>query len=173
MNTRNSALRAIDSTFNITIIFTYHENSASPFLYQDLHERIQGALQEKGYIELDLAQPEVRTDAMLRAILKRNQRENHETLTKFIDQFVNFGRLPHECREGAHHLRKSIAANARPGNVKHRILSWKWAQEPEVASGIESNNRAKASHPLVLKDLGGFAVDGSKRCLAKLPKRRE
>ncbi|KAF9032553.1 hypothetical protein BJ165DRAFT_769234 [Panaeolus papilionaceus] len=125
MNTRNSALQAIDRMAFEAPVFTYFNNSSSFHLYQDLHDRIQGALQEKQIIELDLAQHEAQTKDNLRAVLQSNQRENHKTLMKFINQFINFGQLPPGCGDAAFHLRKSIAANAHPENIKQRILFWK------------------------------------------------
>ncbi|KAF9034260.1 hypothetical protein BJ165DRAFT_1534086 [Panaeolus papilionaceus] len=172
-NTKNSALLAIDRKSYATHVFNDYTTSKSRFLYQDLHERIQGALQEKQIIELDLAQHEAQIKDNLRTILESNRRENNRTLTKFINQFVNFGELPLECRDAAYHLRKSIAANARPANIKQRILFWKWAQEPEPAEDVESNDCAVASQPLVLKDLVRFAFTASMRHVAKVFKHRK
>ncbi|KAF9032559.1 hypothetical protein BJ165DRAFT_1534975 [Panaeolus papilionaceus] len=159
-NTRKSALLAIDRRASTSSVFNEYSTSTSPLLYQDLDERIQNALQERQMIELDLAQPDAQTNANLRAILKNNQRDNHKTLTKFINQFINFGKLPPGCRDAAFHLRKSIAANTRPENIKHRVLFLKWAREPDV---IESNDCGQSSPPLGLKDIGHFAVNASKR----------
>ena len=123
---------AIDCTAYPTTVFTLYESSTSPLLYQDLHARIEGALQEKHIIELDLAQPEVRSNANLRAILKQNWRENHKTLTKFIGQFDHFGDFPPDCIEAAQDLRKSItAANVFP-DTKPRTLFAIWGMEPAV-----------------------------------------
>ncbi|KAF9032605.1 hypothetical protein BJ165DRAFT_1410776 [Panaeolus papilionaceus] len=169
MNTRNSALQAIDRiASHYTTIFGDYTASVSPQLYQDLHDRIQGALQEKQIIELDLAQTDAGTNADLRAILEGSQRENNATLTKFIDQFINYGKLPPGCRGAAYHLRKSIAVNACPKNKTQRILFWKWAQEPEPAEDVESNGHAVASQPLILKDLVHFAFDVSKHRVAEV-----
>ncbi|KAF9034256.1 hypothetical protein BJ165DRAFT_672798 [Panaeolus papilionaceus] len=168
MNTRNSALQAIDCRPMLSTAFFYYHTSTSPHLYQDLHDRIQGALQEKQIIELEMAQPEAQTNANLRAILQSNQRENHKTLTKFINQFINFGELPSGCRDAAYHLRKSILAKARPANMKQKIVFWKWAQEPELADDIKSNEHAVASQPIVLQDLSHFAINASKHHVAKV-----
>ncbi|KAF9032573.1 hypothetical protein BJ165DRAFT_1534985 [Panaeolus papilionaceus] len=174
MNTRNSALQAIDrKSLGSNRVFSNYPNSPPPHLYQDLHDHIQGALQEKQIIELDLAQPDAKTNAELRAILEGSQRENYVTLTKFINQFINYGELPSGCRDAAYHLRKSIAANAHPTNIKQRILFWKWAQEHEHANDGESDDHAEASQPLVLKDLGCFAFNASKHCVAKVFKHRK
>ncbi|KAF9032576.1 hypothetical protein BJ165DRAFT_1534987 [Panaeolus papilionaceus] len=168
MNTRNSALLAIDRWPMLISAFWYYPTSKSLHLYEDLHDHIQGALQEKQIIELDMAQPEAQTNANLRAILQSNQRENHKTLTKFINQFINYGELPSGCRDAAYHLRKSILANARPANMKQKIVFWKWAQEPELADDIELNEHVAASQPIVLQDLGRFTIDASKRHVAKI-----
>ncbi|KAF9032556.1 hypothetical protein BJ165DRAFT_1534973 [Panaeolus papilionaceus] len=173
MNTRNSALHAIDHLPAFSNVFLPYETSTSPHLYQDLHDRIQGALQEKQIIELDLAQTNARTNTDLRAILEGNQRENYVTLTKFINQFINFGKLPPGCRDAAYHLRKSIAANAHPENKTQRILFWKWAQEPTPTEDVESNDWAVASQPLVLKDHGHFAFAAAKHCVAQVFKHRK
>jgi len=168
MNTRNSALQAIDCGPLFTSVFLYYRTSNALHLYGDLHDCIQGALQEKHIIELDLAQTDARTNANLRAILKQNQKDNYTTLTKFINQFINFGELPSGCRDTTYHLRKSIAANAHPTNIKQRILFWKWAQEPEHVNDSESDDFAEASQPVVLQDLDHFVVDASKCCVAKI-----
>ncbi|KAF9032562.1 hypothetical protein BJ165DRAFT_1534976 [Panaeolus papilionaceus] len=178
MNTRNSALQAIDHASSLTTVFTIDKTSASPHLYQDLHDRIQGALQEKQIIELDLAQSEVRTNVSLRAILERNWRENHKTLTKFIDQFDNFGDLPPGCEEAAQDLRKSItAANVRP-NTEPRTLFGIWELEPVIRVNRSSDGtlvgmRLSNDATDLLKDRGRLALDASKRCVAKLFKHEE
>ncbi|KAF9035837.1 hypothetical protein BJ165DRAFT_635884 [Panaeolus papilionaceus] len=139
-NTRSSALEVLDASDTGAITsLSNPTSSAAPNLYQDLHERIEGALQAKQMIESELAQPGAQTKTELRAIFERNQMENHETLTKFIAQFVNFGPLPAEFRIAAQHLRKSIAANARPANIKYRMLFWQWAQEPEISDDIDAS----------------------------------
>ncbi|KAF9035786.1 P-loop containing nucleoside triphosphate hydrolase protein [Panaeolus papilionaceus] len=141
MNTRKSAFEVLDSA--------YH------------YSRIEGALQEKQMIELELAQPEAQIDTNLSAMLEKNQRENHETLTKFIRQFVNFGPLPAEFRLAAQHLRKSIAANTTPLNLKYKWLCWQWEHEAEITADGDLNTST-----------GVLVIKGLARSLFKLPKRR-
>ncbi|KAF9032633.1 hypothetical protein BJ165DRAFT_772365 [Panaeolus papilionaceus] len=140
MNTRKSALEILnDIAYHGVDAFGKPAFAASSNLYQDLHERIECALQAKQMIEFELAQPEVQTNVGLRAVLKNNQRENQEMLTKFITQFANFNPLPAEFRLAAQHLRKSIAANTRPSNIKYRMLFWQWAHEPEISDGTDTS----------------------------------
>ncbi|KAF9036324.1 hypothetical protein BJ165DRAFT_1533162 [Panaeolus papilionaceus] len=152
MNTKSSALEVLnrEGYYAVNSFFS-PTSSASSNLYKDLHERIEGALQEKKMIESDLAQPQAQTDTELRTILERNQMENQETLTKFIRQFVNFGPLPAEFSLAAQHLRKSIAANVRPEHVKYRMLFWQWAHEPEISD--DTNISSVPSQKLSLKGL--------------------
>ncbi|KAF9034254.1 hypothetical protein BJ165DRAFT_1534082 [Panaeolus papilionaceus] len=171
MNTRNSALLAIDRKYLLNRVFPIYTTSTSPHLYQDLHDHIQNALQEKQIIELDLAQPDARSNADLRAILERNWRENHKTLTKFIDQFDNFGDLPPGCEEAAQDLCKSIiAANVCP-NTKPRTLFGRWKLEPVIRVDHLSNGTVQARLSIdatdLLKDRARLALDASKRCVAK------
>ncbi|KAF9049140.1 hypothetical protein BJ165DRAFT_1581052 [Panaeolus papilionaceus] len=113
MNTKSSALEAMDPVWDIVGSFSQSEMSASPNLYRDLHERIEGGLQAKQMIELELAQPEAQTNSELRTIFEKNQRENDETLTKFIAQLANFRSIP-KGLEGAHQrLQASIEAMHR------------------------------------------------------------
>ncbi|KAF9033875.1 hypothetical protein BJ165DRAFT_1534433 [Panaeolus papilionaceus] len=171
-NTKNSALEVLDFVYPYSLTaFSRPTSSASSNLYQDLHERIERALQAKQMIESDLAQHEAQTNADLMAILKRNQMENHESLTKFIAQFVNFGPLPAECRIAAQHLCKSIAANARPDNVKYRMLFWQWAHEPEISD--DADTLTKSSPKLSVKGLLRSLVYAPKRHEAGSSKRGE
>ncbi|KAF9032607.1 hypothetical protein BJ165DRAFT_1616305 [Panaeolus papilionaceus] len=174
MNTRNSAFQAFDRRPLFTTVFWYYSTSNSLHLYEDLHDRIQGALQEKHIIELDLAQTEVRTNDNLRAILKQNQRENHKTLTKFINQFINFGKLPPGCRDAAFHLRKSIAANTRPANMNQSILFRIWGLEAESSPFSAGQGYFNVPNTAgLLKDLSRLTLDTSKHCAAKLFKHGE
>ncbi|KAF9034046.1 hypothetical protein BJ165DRAFT_744743 [Panaeolus papilionaceus] len=148
-NTKSSVLEALDTWGSPSNAFFWPHYSTWSHLYQDLHERIENALQAKQRIESELAQPEAQTNTELMDILKRNERENQETLTKFIQQFVKFGPLPAEFRPATQHLRKLIAANACPMNIK-------W-EEP--------------SQPLSFKDIRHFTHNAVKRRSAKLFKR--
>ncbi|KAF9034273.1 hypothetical protein BJ165DRAFT_1534101 [Panaeolus papilionaceus] len=175
--TRSSALLAIDHSFFLSSVFKDFDTSTSPHLYQDLHERIQGALQEKQMIESDLAQPEARTNPNFRAVLKRNWRENHKTLTNFIDQFANFGYLPPECVEAAQDLHKSItAANVCP-NTKPRTLFGVWQLEPAICVDRLSDGtvqlRLSNDAADLFKDIGHSVFDASKHSVAKLLRRGE
>lgn len=130
-------MKALDFSAGFCSAFSQPEASTSPNLYQDLHERIERALQAKQMIESDLAQPATQTDANLKAILEKTHGENQETLTKFIRQFLDFGPLPVEFRLAAQHLRKSIAANTMPPNLKYKVLYWQWEHELEVSDGTD------------------------------------
>ncbi|KAF9050623.1 hypothetical protein BJ165DRAFT_1592537 [Panaeolus papilionaceus] len=110
LNTKNSALAVLDLFRNLTDSFSRPMSSASPHLYRDLLERIEGALQVKQMIESELTQPEPRTNTDLRPILERNQRENHEILIKFIGQLTNFGPIPKGFEEAHQCLQASIDA---------------------------------------------------------------
>ncbi|KAF9050632.1 hypothetical protein BJ165DRAFT_1459146 [Panaeolus papilionaceus] len=110
MNTRNSALEILDDTRDLADAFSQPISSASSNLYHDLHERIEGALQAKQMIDSELAQPEAHSNADLRAILERNQRENLETLSKFIAQMANFSSVPKGFEEAHQRLQASIRA---------------------------------------------------------------
>lgn len=107
-------------------------SSASANLYQDLHERIEGALQTKQMIEADLAQPEAQNNTELRAILEKNRRDNHETLTKFILQLLDFGPLPFEFHQPAQLLRKAIAAQMSPADPLLANAFQQWEQEQKI-----------------------------------------
>ncbi|KAF9034779.1 P-loop containing nucleoside triphosphate hydrolase protein [Panaeolus papilionaceus] len=134
MNTKNSALEALDE-YKVDLIDSFFNTtaSASAHLYQDLHERVECALQVKQMIESDLAQPDAKVNSDLSTILARNQRENHETLTKFIQQFVDFHPIPAEFGIAAQHLRKSIIASTTPPTLKYKILYWQWEHELEMS----------------------------------------
>src|SRR4051794_17793417 len=111
-------------------------------------------------IESELAQPEAQSNGDLRAILEQNQRENHETLTKFIAQLVNFGPPPPGFRHAAQSLRKSIAANTTPPDSKYKRLYWQWKHEAEIPANRDSDTSTKV---LVIKGLA--------QSLFRIPKR--
>ncbi|KAF9054767.1 nucleoside phosphatase family-domain-containing protein [Panaeolus papilionaceus] len=120
-NTRLSALQVLDAGVvdgQYTSFFTLEFRT--PQLYQDLYERIENALLEKRNIEDDLAQPDARTNRNLRNILKRNQHENHEILTKFIKQFNDYGAPPKGYEDAAQRLYQEID-KAMP-SMTRRIL---------------------------------------------------
>ncbi|KAF9057221.1 hypothetical protein BJ165DRAFT_1397535 [Panaeolus papilionaceus] len=171
MNTRSSALEVVDQGNYYTNAFIKHKTSTSPHLYHDLHERIVGALQQKKIIELDLAQPDAQVNLELKAILEENQRENNETLTKFIKQFVDFGRPPSGFGRAAQQLRKSIAVNTHPANTKYRLLYWQWAHEVEIPAGCELGE--SSSRNLAIKGLLSYFFDASKHPKAKSLKHGE
>ncbi|KAF9050627.1 hypothetical protein BJ165DRAFT_1011179 [Panaeolus papilionaceus] len=133
MNTRNSALEMLDGFLHIPAdAFSEPISSVFPNLYQDLHQRIEGALQAKQMIDSELAQPEAHCNTDLRAILEQNQRENHETLSKFISQLIDFKPLPFGYHRAAQHLRKEIAAQLTPEDPQRAEIFQQWVQEPEI-----------------------------------------
>ncbi|KAF9053469.1 P-loop containing nucleoside triphosphate hydrolase protein [Panaeolus papilionaceus] len=133
MNTRNSALEILDmDPYSYCYSFRKPTSSALANLYQDLHQRIEGALQTKKLIESELTQPEVHTNAELRDILEQNQRENDEILTKFISQLINFGPIPFGFHQAAQCLRKSIAARVTPKDPQRAELFHQWEEEPKM-----------------------------------------
>ncbi|KAF9047931.1 hypothetical protein BJ165DRAFT_1127646 [Panaeolus papilionaceus] len=133
MNTKNSALQVLDVSRNAAVdSFSKPTSSASPHLYQDLHERIEVALEAKRMIESDLAQSESQTNTELRDILEKNEREYHETLIKFIGQLINFGPLPFGFHRAAQRLRKAIAAQITAENPQHVEIFQQWAEESEI-----------------------------------------
>ncbi|KAF9037959.1 hypothetical protein BJ165DRAFT_1531865 [Panaeolus papilionaceus] len=109
-NTKRSALEALNAG-RYSLMDTFSDtSSASANLYQDLHDRIVGALQAKQMIELELTQPEIQTYVGLSAILEQNLRENNEILTKFVTQLANFRPIPKGFEEAHQHLQVSIKA---------------------------------------------------------------
>ncbi|KAF9032606.1 hypothetical protein BJ165DRAFT_770795 [Panaeolus papilionaceus] len=177
MNTRHSALLALNRQFLTSSFFIHFRASKTPNLYQDLHERIQSALRKKENIELDLAHPEVHTNANLKAVLERNWRENHKTLTKFIEQFDNFGDLPLDCVEAAQELRMSIEAANVCLTTKPRTLFRIWKMDPVFCLDRSSDGtvQARLSNDTadLLKDRGRLALDASKHCVTNLFKHGE
>ncbi|KAF9035564.1 hypothetical protein BJ165DRAFT_1562331 [Panaeolus papilionaceus] len=131
-NTKSSALEVMDLGWNVSVEFSSSNTSAFPNLYRDLHERIESALLEKQMIELDLAQSEAQTNADFKTIIEKNHIENHETLTRFIKQLINFGPLPLGYDQAAQCLRKAIAANITPTDPLLVDTFQQWAQEPNL-----------------------------------------
>ncbi|KAF9031058.1 hypothetical protein BJ165DRAFT_1616607 [Panaeolus papilionaceus] len=139
MGTRTSALQVLDSNVWYYDQPLYRSTITSTHLYCDLHERIEGALQKKVMIESDLTHSDTQSNKVLEAILEQDQKENDETLAKFISQLVKFGRPLPEFREGAQALRKTIVDNIIPAN--HRMCDnfQQWADDPEIHNGLVSD----------------------------------
>ncbi|KAF9034286.1 hypothetical protein BJ165DRAFT_1598514 [Panaeolus papilionaceus] len=172
MNTKASAFEIIYvNAFGDTELST-SASSTAPHLYQDLHQRIENALQVKRTIELELSQPEAQADMELSSILVKNHHENEETLNKFIGQFVHFVSPPAGFYLTAQQLRKTIAANVQPMNSEYEELFRKWTEEPEILEepstispsaslrAMESSDRRKA---LALRGLIHRALHAMKR----------
>ncbi|KAF9054791.1 P-loop containing nucleoside triphosphate hydrolase protein [Panaeolus papilionaceus] len=120
-NTPLSALQVLDAGMVPGEYTAFRQlEFRTPQLYRDLYERIEKALLEKQNIEDDLAQPDARTNRNLRNILKRNQHEIHEILTKFIKQFNDFGAPPNGYEDAAQRLHQEID-KATP-SMTRRIL---------------------------------------------------
>ncbi|KAF9031044.1 hypothetical protein BJ165DRAFT_1599329 [Panaeolus papilionaceus] len=143
MGTRTSALQVLDSNVWYYDQPLYRSTITSTHLYCDLHERIEGALQKKVMIESDLTHSDTQSNKVLEAILEQDQKENDETLAKFISQLVKFGRPLPEFREGAQALRKTIVDNIIPSN--HRMCDnfQQWAEDPEIHNGLVSDPELK------------------------------
>ncbi|KAF9032052.1 hypothetical protein BJ165DRAFT_1599146 [Panaeolus papilionaceus] len=143
MGTRTSALQVLDSNVWYYDQPLYRSTITSTHLYCDLHERIEAALQKKVMIESDLTHSDTQSNKVLEAILEQDQKENDETLAKFISQLVKFGRPPPEFQEGAQALRKTIVANIVPAN--HRMCDnfQQWAEDPEIHNGLVSDPELK------------------------------
>ncbi|KAF9031760.1 hypothetical protein BJ165DRAFT_1615969 [Panaeolus papilionaceus] len=77
-------------------------------LYQDLYERIEGALQQKGVIQSDLAHPEAQTNPDLEALLKKNLAENEETLKTFVKELHDPDFPPPGFEDAHYRLLKSL-----------------------------------------------------------------
>ncbi|KAF9031024.1 hypothetical protein BJ165DRAFT_1616594 [Panaeolus papilionaceus] len=139
LGTRNSALQVMDIAGGYyDRPFNRSTNTSSTHLYCDLHERIEGALQKKIMFELDLAHSDKQNNKEFEGILEQDQKENDETLAKFISQLVKFARPPPEFREGAQALRKTIVANIIPANHRMHNNFQQWAEDPEIRSGLVS-----------------------------------
>ncbi|KAF9049129.1 hypothetical protein BJ165DRAFT_1610035 [Panaeolus papilionaceus] len=107
MNTQASALQILDeNTYGSRALST--NVTALPQFYQDLHERIESALQRKRVLESDPAYSDPHADPELKGILHNEHRENEEILAKFIRQFVEFGDPPVEFRDAHHHLQQIV-----------------------------------------------------------------
>ncbi|KAF9031914.1 hypothetical protein BJ165DRAFT_1518169 [Panaeolus papilionaceus] len=91
MNTKASALEILDRPLHKKCAFDDIGFTATPHLYQDLHNRIEEAVREKQAIELKLSQPEAKTDLNLKSILDKNLLENEQKRNKFIAQFIEYG----------------------------------------------------------------------------------
>ncbi|KAF9044901.1 hypothetical protein BJ165DRAFT_1540581 [Panaeolus papilionaceus] len=143
MGTWTSALQVMDSAvWDLNKPFSRSINS-STHLYCDLHERIEGALQKKIIIESELAHSDAQTNKNLKEILERDQKENNETLAKFISQLVKFGEPPADFLEAAQALCKTIAANITPIDNQMRDIFRQWAEEPDIHSGAGSDPELK------------------------------
>ncbi|KAF9032029.1 hypothetical protein BJ165DRAFT_1599134 [Panaeolus papilionaceus] len=143
MGTRTSALQVLDSNVWYYDQPLYRSTITSTHLYCDLHERIEAALQKKDMIESDLTHSDTQSNRVLEAIREQDQKENDETLAKFISQLVKFGRPPPEFREGAQALRKTIVANIIPTNHRMYDNFQQWAEDPEIYNGLVSDPELK------------------------------
>ncbi|KAF9049137.1 P-loop containing nucleoside triphosphate hydrolase protein [Panaeolus papilionaceus] len=111
MNTRTSALQILDMpNYNG---FVFRDNTSlqsSHHLYEDLYQRIESAIQQRIYIECELAQPEVQAIPILTSLLERNYAENELILRKFITQLVGFGAPPAGYEKAHQDLEELIAS---------------------------------------------------------------
>ncbi|KAF9033831.1 hypothetical protein BJ165DRAFT_749216 [Panaeolus papilionaceus] len=118
-NTRESALGILDTGSWMNNGFS-NPVAGTAFLYSDLHERIENALQQKEIIASELAHPQAQTNLELRAVLTKNHRENEEALKKFVEEFVGPD-FPVAGFEDAHyHLLKSLLGTYIPLTMSKR-----------------------------------------------------
>ncbi|KAF9032046.1 hypothetical protein BJ165DRAFT_1616416 [Panaeolus papilionaceus] len=152
MGNRTSALQVIDGDAGFGVPFdTSH--TPSTHLYCDLHERIEGTLQKKILIELNLAHSDAQTNTELKMILNQDWKENDETLAKFISQLVKFGQPPHEFREGAQALRKTIAAKIVPSDEQMQDIFRQWAEEPDIGGGPGSDSQRLVPETMIAEEV--------------------
>ncbi|KAF9031035.1 hypothetical protein BJ165DRAFT_1535527 [Panaeolus papilionaceus] len=151
MGNRTSALQVIEGDSGYGVPFDM-SSPPSTHLYCDLHERIEGALQKKILIELDLAHSDAQTNTELKTILKRDWKENDETLAKFISQLVKFGQPPDEFREGAQALRKTIAANIVPSDAQMQDIFRQWAEELDIGGGTGSDSQVLVPETMIAEE---------------------
>ncbi|KAF9032250.1 hypothetical protein BJ165DRAFT_1599129 [Panaeolus papilionaceus] len=86
-NTRIFALEAMNDHIKYATIFETSISWASGPLYQDLHERIESALQKMQTIEFEISQVDEYTNADLKAVLKKNKADKEGILENFIEEF--------------------------------------------------------------------------------------
>ncbi|KAF9033839.1 hypothetical protein BJ165DRAFT_1534397 [Panaeolus papilionaceus] len=120
-NTRESALEILDTG---PWKNDSHQNSVAggPFIYRDLHERIESALQQKEIIASELFHPQAQTDVELRDILNKNNTENEETLEKFVQELLAGGSPPAGYEEAHYHLVKSLLGTYIPRTMSTIIF---------------------------------------------------
>ncbi|KAF9049133.1 P-loop containing nucleoside triphosphate hydrolase protein [Panaeolus papilionaceus] len=131
MNTRTSALQILDMPNYNGFIFRANTSlQSSRHLYEDLYQRIESAIQQRIYIECELAQPEVQAIPILTSLLERNYAENELILRKFITQLVGFGAPPSGYEEVHQDLIASLPESIRisyhpprPTNPKSMALT--------------------------------------------------
>ncbi|KAF9033832.1 hypothetical protein BJ165DRAFT_1410196 [Panaeolus papilionaceus] len=120
-NTRESALKILDTG---PWKNDSYQNSVAgeAFIYRDLHERIESALQQKEVITSELFHPQAQTNLELRDILKKNHRENEERLKKFVKEFLAGGSPPAGYEDAHYHLIKSLPGRYVPLTTSVRIF---------------------------------------------------
>ncbi|KAF9037464.1 P-loop containing nucleoside triphosphate hydrolase protein [Panaeolus papilionaceus] len=109
-NTQSSALDILGVATFRDFFFNSNQPKSSPNLYEDLHQRIEGAIQERRNIEYELAQPEAQNNTELRAILERCYEENHALFNKFVGQLAMFSSPPAGYEAAHDRLQNLIAA---------------------------------------------------------------
>ncbi|KAF9053448.1 hypothetical protein BJ165DRAFT_1608085 [Panaeolus papilionaceus] len=129
MNIKLSALEVLDGR-SFYILAVYNPLASAPLhLYHDLYERIEGVFQAKRMIESELGQSEAQTNTEYRDILEQNQWENHETLSKFISQLLDFEPLQFGFHRVVQRLQKAIAAPVTPDYLQCVQIFQQWAEE--------------------------------------------
>ncbi|KAF9049124.1 hypothetical protein BJ165DRAFT_1610030 [Panaeolus papilionaceus] len=131
LNTNTSSLQILDNIIWRSNSFFNDESGISPHLYQDLHERIECAMQQRQTIQSNLSLQETQEHEELKEILQKNQRDNEDILIKFISQLIAFGTLPPGCERAAQRLRKSIATSDIPC-PEHQELFQLWVEEEDL-----------------------------------------
>ncbi|KAF9033835.1 hypothetical protein BJ165DRAFT_1615947 [Panaeolus papilionaceus] len=118
-NTRESALKILDmgpwaNDGNTNV------GATVSLLYQDLHERIQGALQQKEVIRSELAHLETQTNSELRALLEKHHAENEEILKTFVEDIVMPGFPPPGFEDAHYRLLTSLLGTYIPLTLSMR-----------------------------------------------------
>ncbi|KAF9033883.1 hypothetical protein BJ165DRAFT_1567250 [Panaeolus papilionaceus] len=120
-NTRDTALSILDMGpwLNDSEIDV---EGAKACMYRDLHERIEGALQQKQVIQSELVHPAAQTNPELRALLERNLAANEETLKTFIKEFLTLGFPPAGFEDCHYRLLKSLLGKYIPHTTSMKIF---------------------------------------------------